>query len=269
MSQGWAEIERPGPQAVVVNGVELRRGSRVRTYPRSSTDILDTMLAGRVCVVESLHQDLDDNIQIAVVAEDDPGRDLGNARQPGHRFFFSTDEVEPLDSAGDTAARILVAGIGNIFLADDAFGVELANRLTQRALPACVDVCDFGIRGMDLAYALQDGYHAVVFLDASPRGDAPGTLYVIEPELADENLAPDAHGMDPARVIALARSLGELPQRILVLGCEPQHVMSGDEADLVEGLSSPVQAALDRAVPMVESLLQDLVAQIQDKEAID
>jgi hydrogenase maturation protease len=232
--------------------------------------MLDQMLAGRVCVVESLHQDLDDNIQIAVVALDDPGRDLGNVRQPGHRFFFSIDEVEPLDDAGsDSEGSILVAGIGNIFLADDAFGVELATRLAGRSLPAGVEVRDFGIRGMDLAYALQDGYEAVVFLDASPRGDAPGTLYVIEPELSDERLTPDAHGMDPMRVIALARSLGELPQRILVLGCEPEIVMSGDESELVGEISEPVQAALERAVPMVESLLQDLLAQMKNKEATD
>ena len=113
---------------------------------------------------------------------------------------------------------MLVAGIGNVFLGDDGFGV----RAGRRAVGATtgVDVVDFGIRGMDLAYALAD-YDVVVFLDATPRGGAPGTLYVIEPDLDGLPLDVDAHGMDPVKVLALAKTLGgELP-RTLVLGCEP------------------------------------------------
>src|SRR3954467_12260006 len=183
----WDELQRPAPDHVVVAGVEVRRGTRVRLHPRQSADLFARALDGRTGVVEGIEQDMEDNIQLTVVADDDPGRDLGEARMPGHRFFFAPDEVEPL------TRRILVAGIGNVFLGDDGFGVALAERLAERELPAGVEVVDYGIRGMDLAYALQDGYDAVVFLDATPRGDQPGTLYVIEPELDEGEVAIDTH----------------------------------------------------------------------------
>ena len=102
-----------------------------------------------------------------------------------------------------TRPRILVAGIGNIFLGDDGFGSEVARRLLARPLPAEVRVVDFGIRGFDLAYALLDGYDVTVFVDATPRGGEPGTIYTIEPDLS-EIREPDAremmvetHGMNP------------------------------------------------------------------------
>src|SRR5919202_1079991 len=131
--------------------------------------------------------------------------------------------------------RVLVAGIGNVFLGDDGFGVALAGRLAQRRLPAGVDVVDFGIRGMDLAYALPD---------------------------EDEKSVPDAHGMDPVKVLALTRALGGLPPRTLVVGCEPQTRMSLDDEEIVAGLTAPVQAALDEAVRLV----QELLAQITTEE---
>jgi hydrogenase maturation protease len=112
---------------------------------------------------------------------------------------------------------------------------------------------------MDLAYALDD-YDTVVLLDASPRGDAPGTLYVVEPELDDAQASPDAHGMDPVTVLALARALGGSIPRTLVVGCEPASVMTGDEDEIAAELSDPVQGALDAAVDLVESLLDDLIA---------
>ena len=99
---------------------------------------------------------------------------------------------------------MLVAGIGNVFLGDDGFGCALAERIGAR--PGA-DVADFGIRGMDLAYALAD-YDVVVFLDATPRGGEPGTLYVIEADLDDLPAGFDAHGMDPVTVLALAKTLG-------------------------------------------------------------
>jgi hydrogenase maturation protease len=155
--------------------------------------------------------------------------------------------------------RVLVAGIGNVFLGDDGWGVALAGRLATRALPRGVDVADFGIRGMDLAYAMLDGYDAVVFLDATPRGEAPGTLYVIEPELDEIEMTIDAHGMDPVKVLALARTLGaqELP-RTLVVGCEPQTRMSAEDERIVAELTEPVRASLQAAVTLVEDLLTDL-----------
>jgi hydrogenase maturation protease len=260
----WEELERPGPDAVTVDGVELRARSRVRLKPRAGGDVFDLALAGRTAVVEGIDQDLEGNVKLAVAVDDDPGRDLGLRRQPGHRFFFAPDEVEPLlDDAGAPATaaasrRILVAGIGNVFLGDDGFGVALADRLARQELPAGVEVVDYGIRGMDLAYALHDGWDAVLLLDATPRGRAPGTLYVIEPDLGDLAPAVDAHGMDPVMVLGLAQALGGPLPRVLVVGCEPQTVMRGDEEDVVAAISEPVRAALDEGVRLVETLLEDL-----------
>jgi hydrogenase maturation protease len=249
---------------VVAGGAELRRGSRVRLRPRPGGDVLDLALDGRAAVVEAIEQDMEGVVHLAVTVEDDPGRELGERRQPGHRFFFSPEEVEPLDPgeqpAGAPPRRVLVAGIGNVFLGDDGFGVALAGRLARGRLPAGVDVVDFGIRGMDLAYAMQDGYDAVVLLDATPRGDPPGTLYVIEPEVGADEAAVDAHGMDPVKVLALVRALGGRPPRTLVVGCEPQTRLDPDDTDLVAELSEPVRAALDDAVRLVESVLGDLTS---------
>ena len=162
--------------------------------------------------------------------------------------------------------RILVAGIGNVFLGDDGYGVALADRLGRRELPVGVEVVDYGIRGMDLAYAFHDGWDAVLLLDAMPRGKPPGTLSVLEPDLADLPLAIDAHAMDPVKVLGLAQALGgELP-RTLVVGCEPAVVMRGDEEDVVATVSEPVRAALDEGVRLVEALLEDLTSEGQPKE---
>jgi hydrogenase maturation protease len=182
------------------------------------------------------------------------------ARQPGHRFFFAVSEVQPLSASLEHARSILIAGIGNVFLADDGFGVEVARRLAQRELAAGVKVADFGIRGMDLAYELQEDYDAAILIDAVPRGETPGTLFVIEPDVADAEPVLDAHAMDPVRVLVLARTLGTLPPRVLVVGCEPATGMSVEDEQLVMGLSAPVAAAIDSAVELVESLLDDLLS---------
>ena len=115
----------------------------------------------------------------------------------------------------ENETRILIAGIGNIFLGDDAFGVEVAQRLAKRPLPEGVRVVDFGIRGIDLTYALLEGVDVAILVDAVPRGEAPGTVYLIEPEAgpdvndADEgSLLLEAHNLDPARVLRLVRSQG-------------------------------------------------------------
>ena len=260
----WEELERPGPDAVVVGGVQLRRRSRVRLRPRAGGDVFDLALAGRTAVIEGIEQDVDGQVQLAVAVDDDPGRDLGLRRQPGHRFFFSPDEVEPLDDPPAQGApaprRILVAGIGNVFLGDDGFGVALADRLGRRELPPGVEVVDYGIRGMDLAYAMHDGWDAVVLLDAAPRGEPPGTLSVIEPDHDGLEAGVDAHGMDPVKVLGLARALGGALPRTLVVACEPQARMRGDEEDVVAAVSEPVRAALDEGVALVESLLSELTS---------
>jgi hydrogenase maturation protease len=258
---GWEGLEGRAPRTVEVGGRHVGRGSLVRLRPGAGGDVFDMALAGRTAIVESIQQDLEGVVSVAVVLEDDPGRDLGVARHPGHRFFFSAAEIEPLGPSADPAARtVLVAGIGNLFLADDGFGVEVARRLAQREPPGGVKVADFGIRGMDLAYELQEDYDAAVLVDAVPRGEPPGTLYVIEPDLAGAAPPLDAHAMDPVRVLGLARTLGTLPPRVLVVGCEPATAASLDDEELVMGLSPPVAAALERAVELVESVVGDLLA---------
>lgn len=156
--------------------------------------------------------------------------------------------------------RVLVAGVGNIFLGDDGFGVEVVRRLAGRELPEGVEVVDFGIRGMDLAYALQDDYEAVVFVDATPRGQEPGTVYLIEPEIEEDGaVSLDTHGMDPVKVIKLSRALGARPTRTLVVGCEPQVIVSGEDYDdMLMELSDPVRAAVEEAVNLVVSLVEEI-----------
>ncbi|MEU8033247.1 hydrogenase maturation protease [Streptomyces sp. NPDC049099] len=156
--------------------------------------------------------------------------------------------------------RLLVAGVGNIFLADDAFGPEVIRALGDRPLPSRVRVHDYGIRGMDLAYALLDGYDTAVLVDAARRGHRPGTLSLIEAAPPDGTVVPEAHGMDPAKVLALAAHLGEEPlPRVLVLACEPQVLPAGDE-DLLPGLSTPVREAVPRAVDTLHALIPVLLA---------
>jgi len=161
------------------------------------------------------------------------------------------------------SGRILVAGIGNIFLGDDGFGCEVVRRLAKHELPEGVEVRDFGIRGMDLAYALMDPYEVVVFVDAVPRGEEPGTVYLIEAEVPDEGeVALDTHGMDPVSVIRLARVLGAEVPRTLVVGCEPKLVLSGEDYDdMLMELSEPVQRAVDEAVKLVESVVEEVNAE--------
>lgn len=260
----WEELERRGPDFVEVEGMPVRAGSLVRLRPRQTgSDIFEVALAGRTALVHEILEDYEGRVQLAVTVSDDPGRDLGALRRPGHRFFFDPSEVEPLDPDAvrgqAPARRVLVAGIGNVFLGDDGWGVALAGRLSTRELPRGVDVADFGIRGMDLAYAMQDDYDAVVFLDATPRGEPPGTLYVIEPDLEEIEMTIDAHGMDPLKVLALARTLGsEALPRTLVVGCEPQTRMSAEDERIVAELTGPVRASLEQAVVLVEELLTDL-----------
>ncbi len=258
---GFESLHAPARRSVTVAGVEVGRGSRVVLRPHAGGDVFDRAIAGKVAVVESIQEELDGKVHLAVTLEDDPGQELGAKRQPGHRFFYSPEEVEPLAGPAPPTTRVLVAGIGNIFMADDGFGVAVAQRLGERDLPAGVDVVDFGIRGMDLVFALGEAYDAAVFVDAVPRGEDPGTVFLIEPDLGDAEgpVTLDAHGMDPVKVLALARQLGPVPERILVVGCEPLVSMAGDEDDLVGDLSGPVRAAIDPAVELVESLLGELL----------
>lgn len=152
------------------------------------------------------------------------------------------------------SARVLVAGVGNVFLSDDGFGVEVARRLAERALPEGVVVRDVGVRGLHLAYDLLDAPELLIVVDLAPRGGAPGTLYVLEPELAAEGPRPSlAHGTDLAGTFATLEALGGSVPRVLIVGCEP--------ADLREamGLSAPVHAAVDAAIALVLRLAGDVI----------
>ncbi len=165
--------------------------------------------------------------------------------------------------------RILIAGIGNIFLGDDGFGVEVVRLLAGRAYPADVQVSDFGIRGLDLAYTLLDSYETLILVDAVPRGGAPGSLYLIEPDLSSFDARRgaeagraglDAHSMDPVKVLAFASTLGARLPDVLLVGCEPTPFEDADEyAEMQMGLSAPVQATLAEAVSLIDTLVEQLL----------
>jgi hydrogenase maturation protease len=157
--------------------------------------------------------------------------------------------------------KILVAGIGNIFLGDDAFGVEVVQRLATRPLPLNVRVVDFGIRSYDLAYALMEPWEAVILVDAVPCGGEPGTVYLIEPDLAQiveshDDFGFDAHSMSPVAVFQLVDKLGGKVGRVMVVGCEPSTVDADVEGET--GLSQPVRAAVDQAIRMIEELISEV-----------
>ncbi len=175
-------------------------------------------------------------------------------------------DVPGIDDSVGHMTRVLVAGIGNIFLGDDGFGVAVAERLAGVALASSVKassvkVADFGIRGVHLAYELLDGYDALVLIDAMPLGEAPGTLAIFEPTVEatggatdgdDPPPALDAHSMNPGVVLGMLTKLGGRVERILVVGCEPESVEEGI------GLSEPVTAAIELAVTAVTDLVAEL-----------
>lgn len=152
--------------------------------------------------------------------------------------------------------RVLVAGIGNIFLGDDAFGSEVARRLLGEQWPEDVRVVDFGIRGLDLTFALIDGYETVILVDAVPRGGEPGTVYTLEVDSDPEGAAAlDAHSMDPLRVLAAAKGMGARWNRLLVVGCEPSPDTADPEGPGSLGMSPPVERAVEEAAQVVRRLV--------------
>jgi hydrogenase maturation protease len=156
--------------------------------------------------------------------------------------------------------RTLVAGVGNVFQRDDAFGVEVIRLLADRPRPAGVEIADFGIRGVHLVYELLDGCDLFVLVDAAQRGCAPGTVTVLEVEPADmarQQAADgtgvlDAHGLAPDEIFAMLASMGNHPRRSLVVACEPADVSAG------MGLSDQVREALPQAVRAVEAILEQI-----------
>ncbi|MEV6563712.1 hydrogenase maturation protease [Streptomyces kronopolitis] len=160
--------------------------------------------------------------------------------------------------AGKPPVKTLIAGVGNIFLGDDGFGVEAVRRLGEHELPEGVEVVDIGVRGIHLAYRMLDGYHTVLLVDAAARGDEPGTVHLLDasdPATArPRTTALDGHHMTPDTVLALLDTLsagtdGRRPDRVLVIGCEPAEVAEGI------GLSAPVAGAVDEAVALILQLV--------------
>jgi hydrogenase maturation protease len=165
--------------------------------------------------------------------------------------------------------KVLIACVGNIFLGDDGFGVEVARSLSKRQLPEGVSVKDYGIRGFDLAYALLDPWDLVIMVDALSRGEAAGTLYVIEPELkgpASADTALNPHGMDPVRVLSLAASMGTISAQVLVVGCEPHDF--GDELEGRMGLSSPIEGVVEAASDMILDLVASKASDSRQANAV-
>jgi hydrogenase maturation protease len=156
--------------------------------------------------------------------------------------------------------RVLIAGIGNIFMGDDAFGCEVAQRLLRRSWPDSVKVMDFGIRGLDLAYALLDGYPTTILVDATPQGHPPGTVSLMKLQAEDvgrESVTLNAHSMHPVNVLRMVQMLGGAPGQILLVGCEPSTNVSDDES--VIEMSEAVRAAVDVAVQRIEALVYELL----------
>jgi hydrogenase maturation protease len=158
---------------------------------------------------------------------------------------------------------VLVAGIGNIFRSDDAFGVEVAQRLAGRTLPSGVRAEDYGIRGLHLAYELLEGYDSLVLIDAVAMGEPAGTLAVMEPGhhegAAADEMPPvlDAHTMGPDVVLATLARLGGSVERIYIVGCQPADLQEG------MGLTPAVAAAVDDAVEICCDLVSEIVEPAQ------
>lgn len=154
----------------------------------------------------------------------------------------------------------LVAGVGNLFLGDDGFGVEVVRRLAAYPLPEHVELADTGIRGVHLAYQLLDGYRNLVLVDTIGDDAPAGTLRVLHTtveeaeEALPEGISMDGHGMSPHAVLALLRTLsvgtgGAVPERVIVIGCVPERLDEGI------GLSTSVESVVDDAVHLVRDVV--------------
>jgi hydrogenase maturation protease len=155
--------------------------------------------------------------------------------------------------------HILIAGVGNAWMKDDAFGGAVAERLTKRDLPAEVAVFDFGTGGLDLAYEVMRGYDALILIDISRQGGEPGTLYLMSPDQEsveagiEDGQVINPHGMDPQTVLRFVKSVGAWPGKVVVIACEPAAV---EEMGL--GLSDEVASAVDHAVELVLKTVEEL-----------
>ncbi|MEO8267761.1 MAG: hydrogenase maturation protease [Ilumatobacteraceae bacterium] len=236
----------PFTDTMRIGGVEVGTGTRVRLRPSRRADAHDLFYAGRLATVKGVFNDVDGAQHVAVALDDDPAADM--LEWQGRFLYFHPDEIEVLRTL-----RALVAGIGNIFLGDDGFGVEVIKHIDPAMLPDGTTAQDFGIRGVHLAYELLEGYDALVLIDAMPLGEPAGTVAIFEPDV--ESIDPtsvDAHSMNPAVVLGLLASMGGHVPRVVVVGCQPLTLDEGI------GLSQPVAAAVAPAVAAVHQVLADI-----------
>lgn len=168
-------------------------------------------------------------------------------------------QPEPQPNPEKPVRQILIAGVGNAWLQDDAFGSECARRLDARGVPEGVSVMDVGTGGLDLAYELIRGYDALVLLDASRQGDEPGTLYVMEADRAEfagdlkDGESIDPHDMNPHTVLRFVNAIGGWPGKVLIIACEP-----GETEEPGLGLTPPVERAVEGAIALVLETIADL-----------
>ena len=171
----------------------------------------------------------------------------------------AVDIEQTKNAARQVRKRVMIAGIGNMFMKDDGFGSAVVKRMIDKKFPEGVEVRDFGTSGLKLAYDLMKGYDGLIFLDASARGEKPGTLYLIEPNENDfsidlEEGGPiDPHGADPVTVLRFVKSIGSWPAKVFVIACEPESV---DDFEI--GLSEPVNSAISQAIEMVEEIINEI-----------
>lgn len=187
---------------------------------------------------------------------------------PVATFSLARPAAEPPDLAPERTAsrlsspsgRVLIAGVGDPFRGDDGFGFEVARQLAERPLPPWVEVIDFVSRGLDLVFALQQGYQAAVLIDTVRRGEPPGTLTVIEPDGdARGEVALDPAALDAVGIVRFAGLFGPVPEQVMVVSCEPFEVAPPALDPAAQpGMSPPVAEAVRLAVPLVESLIGDL-----------
>jgi hydrogenase maturation protease len=197
--------------------------------------------------------------------QDEPPQDT----TPKHAFQQTASELSaqkveinylnPPPPDAERVKKILIAGVGNAWMGDDGFGAEVVSRLGEADLPAGVAVMDFGTGGLNLAYEVMRGYDALMILDISEQGGAPGTLYVIE---ADEDMIDggindgdtlNPHGMDPKSMLRFVKSIGAWPGKVVVIACEPQVV-----AEIGFQLSESVAGAVEPAVELVLRTITEL-----------
>jgi hydrogenase maturation protease len=146
-------------------------------------------------------------------------------------------------------SRILVAGVGNVLRADDGFGPAVVARLTD--LPPGVDVVETGIGGIALLQELLGGCDGLIVIDAVDEGAVPGTVFVIEPEVEDPEHVPDLHLANPRRVLMMAKAMGALPNKVVIIGCQPAEV---DE------LGGRLSARVERAVDVAATKVRETVS---------